>query len=168
MELVKGGKEIERALKAIPKQLARRAVNKAAGKAAAVIVRQAKADAPAGDTGALKRNIKREAWRSRYYAKVFAIGVAHGKVPENVGDGFGVSKGRSGKLSVTKLNAREKRGDDPFYFRWQELGWTHAKTGQKIPGKKYLTNAVEKKSSEAIKVYGDVMQAEIARLGKSA
>ena len=166
-ELVTGGKALQRALNELPGKLQRRGIGKAAGKAAAVIVRQAKANAPKA-SGALKRNIKRESWRSRYYAKVFAIGVAHGPVPKNVGGGLGVLESRSGKLTIKTLSARERRGDDPFYFRWQELGWHHAKSGKRIAPTEYLQDAIKQKRAEAIRVYGDVLNVEVNKLGKPA
>jgi hypothetical protein len=167
METVTGGKEIQKAFKELPKKLERKAVNKGGIAASKLIVNQAKADAPV-DGGALKRNIKRESWRSRVYAKVFAIGVAHGKTPKNIGGGMGESIDKSGRLSIRKLTTREKRGDDPFYFRWQELGWRHAKSGKKIKGDEFLQGAIRKKGSAAITAYGNVLKAELKKIGKLA
>jgi HK97 gp10 family phage protein len=173
MELVTGAKELNRILRDLPKNLQKRAINKAASKAAQVIVKQAKSDATVGATGAMKRNIKKEAWRSRYYAKTFAIGVAHGKVPENVGEGIGVSENSKGKLSIKKLSAREKRGEDPYYFRWVELGWHHstvkdAKNGDEIKAQPFLGPSVTKAAAQATRVYGNELKLAIDKLGKPA
>lgn len=167
MEIIKGRKELRRALEALPSKLRRRAIGKAGNKAATLIVKQAKANAPK-DSGALKKNIIKKLWRSRFYAKVYAIGVAHGKVPVNIGGGFGVGRGRSrgGRISITKLDARERRGEDPYYFRWQELGWRHAKTGQSIPAERYLQRAIKQTQAKVISVYGAVIKIEIDKLSK--
>lgn len=166
-EVIDGGKEIRKQLDELPKRLRTRTIGRALRAATKPVIAKGKQFAPE-DTGVLKRNIVAVAWRSRVYTKVFAIGVDHGPVPENVGEGLGAVTSRSGKVSVRKLSKREKRGEDPFYWRWQETGWKHIKTGREIKGKFFLKRGLEETKDEAEKIYADIIKSEIQKIGKPA
>lgn len=71
-----------------------------------------------------------------------------------------------------------KSKDDPFYWRWQEFGWTPARKGiskairrrdnkagaaKKIPGRKFLTNSANK-LGQALEVFQQQLGRWIAKV----
>lgn len=137
---VLGFEDVTKELKEIPDRLKRRVLGKAFRKGARIIAAQAKSDAPRGETGALRHNLISKKGSRRYNNGLearYIIGVRHGKVRTEPT----TYKTKSGKVKTRKLTAYDKRGEDPFYYRFQELGF---KAGGKtyVPGKRFLTNAL--------------------------
>lgn len=149
-------KEVTKRLKAVAPKLQKRAVSSALRAGARVVVKQAKANAPV-DTGALKRNIIAKAG-SKKYTKAGQVRVI-----------IGVRHGRAGK---NKKSAYARRGEDPFYFRFQELGYlaTGRKKARKqsnarrVPGKRFLSRALEQQSGPALREITQRLAREVARL----
>lgn len=155
---VKGLRELNERMKQFPVKLQKRGVNQAVAAAAKVIVKLARAAAPV-DTGAMRRNIKAKKRKPRKLAAYTAIGVEHGKVLGIDAAGLTSQYDRRLKKMVTRrASAREKRGEDPYYFRWVELD--HMATGRRkrrkggsgpvIPGKRFLTNAMTNGAGAAL------------------
>jgi hypothetical protein len=93
----------------------------------------------------------------------YIVGVEHGRVRPIV-EGRVTVKNRWGKLVTRRASKREKRGDDPFYFRFQELGFRAVGTrrggpGRKIPGRRFLTNALPLAKDRAITKMREVLRA---------
>lgn len=156
---VKGLREIEAALKGFTPALQKRAIRQALGAGARVVRDAARANAPVR-TGVLKRNIQ---------AVVGKINPAKGIQNAYIGEETGkvgpvnaagkVEFKRRGKLRLRAQTRREKRGEDPYYYRFQEIGFTAvgrrkarsgaakrrggSATGTKVPGKRFLTRAFE-------------------------
>ena len=86
---------------------------------------------------------------------IYIIGVEHGKTREVI-NGKVTYKNRWGKVVTRRATKREKRGEDPFYWRFVELGFTAVGTkrdgsGHKVAGKRFLTQALPEASQEAIR-----------------
>lgn len=174
---VTGFAELERAMRAFPGKLQRRALDSAVRAGAAVVVKAARAAAPV-NTGALKRNLRSAKRRPRRVSAVYAVGVESGKVPQVAADGLTVSsKGQKRR----RLTRREKRGDDPYYWKFQELGYTAtgrrrlsrrkrhgdknlAAGGRQIQGKRFLTGALAKNYNQVIETMRVKLSQRIAQL----
>ncbi|MGR8921868.1 MAG: HK97 gp10 family phage protein [Gammaproteobacteria bacterium] len=155
---VEGVKELNRALKRFPARLQGRATRAALLAGARVIARGAKSAAPRR-TGALRKNIVAKRGNRRYDkpGRVRAIvGVRHGKTR---------TRGRQ--------TAYDRRGQDPFYFRFQELGYRavgrskrrgRKSAGRRIPGKRFLTNAARTEGRAAFTAVRDRLRTEIKKL----
>lgn len=185
---VKGLDEIERRLKAMPKKMATRVLNKAIRKGANVIARQVRADAPFR-TGAIKRNVLVKRGRRDFDNGLearYVIGVQHGKVRTEPTK-FKTKKG----VRERKLTAYDRRGQDPFYFRFQELGFHAVGTRKRevvdnkflgttkrvratnvirgggsarfVSGKKFMTNALPRARGQAIDAVVKSMREDIAK-----
>lgn len=182
---VKGLAELRQTLLKFPAKIQRRALDKAMAAGARVVVAAAKRNAPV-DTGAIKRNIVAKKGPKRYQAGAdsrYIVGVRHGKTNTNATTAGGRTR---------KVSAYDKRGEDPYYWRFQELGFTavgrRAKRirvvardrrgrfrylgnaantrakGRKIPGTKFLTRAFESVSAAATEKIRSVLAQEIAKL----
>ena len=157
---IRGLDELKRRMDEFPKKLQRRALGKGV-RAAAVFVRNAaRANAPE-KTGALKRNIQVK--KVRYPDGVrYIIGVEHGKIVK-AADGRVVRGSKRRGFRIVKANRRESAGEDPFYYRFQERGFTavgrrRGGQGRKIPGKHFLKNALTHNASLLV----DLMRDQIA------
>lgn len=158
---VQGLREINDTLTKLPQRMAKRVVRNAMNAGARIIRDRAKALAPVGKTGALKRNIVSKRGLRRYDDGLEArliIGVRHGKVR----DAPTTYITKTGKKKVRKLTAYDKRKQDPYYFRFQELGYTQ-RDGTKVDGKKFLQNALDQSGQRAINKVRDVARSEIEK-----
>lgn len=184
---VAGLAELRKTLLTLPTKIQRRALNKAMAAGARVVAAQAKQTAPVRSTGkrsggvitapgALKRNIVSKKGARKYEMGAdsrFIIGVRHGRINTNAK----TVSGRKGKVT-----AYDKRGQDPFYFRFQELGFTavgrrkqatagekhrrkfnKATYGKRIPGKHFLERALETSASTATEKVRSTLAAEIQK-----
>lgn len=170
---VQGLAELRRALLAYPKKIQKRALDKAMAAGARVVAAQARANAPVA-TGAVRKNIVAKRGQRKYQGSAdsyFIVGVRHGKTNTN-------PVGRGGRKRT--VTAYDKRGQDPFYWRFQELGYTAVgsrpalsgakkrrrvrPTGRYIPGKFFMTRALTASSGAALEKIRAVLEQEIAKL----
>ena len=166
---IEGLAELERKLKQFPTKLQRRAVTAAMRAGAREIVKEVKARAPV-DSGALKRNVGTKRGSKRFdrgLAGRQIVGVRHGKV-----------------RTTGKLTGYDKRGDDPFYYRFQEKGFTAVGRrkaasravravrrsglgvyyGRKIQGKQYLAKGLAAAEPRALMAVRNRLALEVERL----
>lgn len=126
---------IERVLAGLPAKIERKMVIKALMAGAEVIRRDIAQRVPR-DTGVLARNIIRR--RSRLRRNEVYVGVR-----------------KLNKKQIAKLKARRKPGargpdpSDPFYWVFQEFGFT-TRDGRFIPGKRFMTQAFAAKGAAAV------------------
>jgi len=164
---VRGIPEIQNRLSQIEKKLANRSINRANRAAADPLVAAAKSRAPIGASGALRRNIVKQKWRSKFFASVYSVGLEHGPIPKVKLDGnFGVfqtGRDKAGNriFDVRKLTKRERRGSDPFYFHFVELGFRHYKSGEMVSPKPFLEPSLQPASGRVIDIYTNVLRKEI-------
>lgn len=170
---VQGLAELRRALLNYPKKLQKKGLDKAVFAGARIVEAQAEKNAPVR-TGALRRNIVSKRGQRRYApnaASYYIVGVRHGKTNTN-------RVGRSGRKRA--VTAYDKRGEDPFYWRFQELGFTavgRAKalsgakkrrgvkaTGTWIPPKRFMQKALTGAAPQALERVRAVLAQEIAKL----
>lgn len=159
---ITGFAELQAKLNALPDRLQKRVLSKAVRAAALVVRDTAKTLAPIR-TGELRRDVVvRSSRKNRKTADVqFIVGVEHGAIRPVVDNRVTV-KNKYGKLVKRRATAREKRGGDPFYFRFQELGFRAVGTrrrgqGRKIAGKRFLTNALPLAQDRAIAKMREVL-----------
>lgn len=165
---IDGLAELERALRQFPVNLQRRALGAAMRAGAREITKEVKARAPVR-TGALKRNVLAKRGRAQFDRGLVArqiVGVRHGRV-----------KTRG------KLSAYDKRGNDPFYYRFQELGFTavgrrkaanrserrarkvgRGTVGRKIAGRGFLKQGAQTAAPRAFTAIRDRLRTEIDKL----
>lgn len=178
---VQGLAELERRLREFPTKLQRRALNAAMRAGAREVVAEVKGRAPV-DTGALKRNVVTKRGR-RQFDKGLAgrqiIGVRHGKARTQATK----FTTRTGKVRTTRLTAYDRRREDPFYFRFQELGYTavgrrspanraerrsradgNASYGRFIPGKRFLRDGLAAAGPRALETIRQRLARELERL----
>ena len=155
---VTGFAELEKRFRALPDKFQRKTATRMTRAAATVVRDDARVTTLFKDrTGALRRNITiRKSKKNQDRDKViYIIGVEHGKTREVV-NGKVTYKNRWGKVVTRRATKREKRGEDPFYWRFVELGFTAVGTkrdgsGHKVAGKRFLTQALPEASQEAIR-----------------
>jgi HK97 gp10 family phage protein len=170
---VRGLDEVRQNLSLVPIKLQRQLLRRALRAGAQVFVRDIKANAPRR-TGALIRNVYAKAARDkRGFADRYIIGVRHGKArltPTTFVAG--------GKVRVRGLTAYDRRGEDPYYYRFQELGFTavgrrrqasrqedrarasgRGSYGRKVPGKRFITNAANNRAKDALEAFRDTIRA---------
>ncbi|MGE0187647.1 MAG: HK97-gp10 family putative phage morphogenesis protein [Hyphomonadaceae bacterium] len=163
---VRGLPELKKALKDLPGTSQRRGIRAGLNAASRLVRDKARVAAPVR-TGVLKRNIQAKLGRIRGNSISAYVGVEAGKVPEADGSGRVQFKTRRGVKS-RKLSARERRGEDPFYYKFQELGFTavgrrKGGTGKKIPGKHFLRSAIENNSSDIVEAFTKSARERIER-----
>ena len=178
---VEGLAELEARLKAFPAKLQRRALNAAMRAGAREVVKEVKSRAPVA-TGALRRNVVTKRGRAsldRGLAARQIVGVRHGKVRTRETK----YKTKSGATRTNRLTAYDKRGDNPFYFRFQEQGYTavgrrkaanrsergnrkagNPSYGRLIPGKKFLAGCLAAAGPRALNTIKTRLAAELERL----
>ena len=159
---VQGFKELNKALDDLPRNLQRRAVNKGVRAGAALVRDRAKLNVPVR-SGALRRNIKIKARRRR----------DRGIVQYDVGVEFG-------KRNLSA--ARKKRGEDPYYWYFQEFGYRavgrakakgrkgrerRKNNARKIPGKRFMRNAFGSTRNAVVNKIRDELANEINRLSSA-
>jgi len=165
---IRGLAELTRELKAFPLKLQRRALTNAMRAGAREIVKEVKARAPV-DTGALKRNVGTKRGRKTFDRGLVArqiVGVRHGKV------------------NTRGTSIYDRRGVDPFYYRFQERGFTavgrkkaanrttraarrlgFGNTGGRfIPGRKFLAKGLDAGKAAALEAVRSRLARELERL----
>lgn len=164
---IKGLADLQRQLRTLPRKIQNRALGAAMRAGAREVVREIKTRAPV-DTGALRRNVVTKRGRRQFDAGLAQrqiIGVRHGRV-------------RAGSKRVY-----DRRGVDPFYFRFQETGYTavgrrkagsraersnrkaNARTyGRFVPGKRFMRQGLLAAGPRALGVIRTRLAAEIQRL----
>lgn len=163
---IRGLGELEENIKKLPYTMRKKVVRAGLTEATKVIVKDAKANAPVR-TGALRRNIKARAGkkgkarRHGRFAVTRIVGVEHGKVGQLLATskGFGVKTSKG----VRKASAREKRGEDPYYWWFQELGYT-TRGGTRVHGKRFLTRAFTSNTWQIMRAMAKGMRKKIERL----
>lgn len=178
---ITGLAELERKLKALPGKLQGRALGAAMRAGAREIQREIKARAPV-DSGALRRNVVQKRGLRKFDGDLSQrqiIGVRHGRA--RVAPSKFTTK--SGKTITNKLTAYDRRGEDPFYFRFQELGYHavgrrsaagrrergnrkagNASYGRFVPGKHFMRDGLTAAGPRALVVIRTRLAAEIERL----
>lgn len=178
---ITGLAELERKLKALPARLAGRALATAMRAGGREIQREIKARAPV-DTGAIRRNVVAKRGQRKFDGDLSQrqiIGVRHGRARVTASK----FTTKSGKTITNKLTAYDRRGEDPFYFRFQELGY-HAvgrrKAGSRrergnrkagnpsygrfVPGQRFMREGLRAAGPRALVVIRTRLAAEIERL----
>lgn len=166
---VTGLRELEAAMRGLVPTMQKRALRTALRAGAGVIRTAARGAAPV-KTGALKRNTSLVIGKiNPAKGQVSAyVGVETGKVQTPNAEGK-VAYKRKGKLRLRSQTRREKRSEDPYYYRFQELGFTAVgrrkalsgaqkrrgvvAVGTKVPGKRFLTNALANNTSAVIEKF---------------
>lgn len=171
--------DLIRKMNALPEKLARQAANKATRAGAAIIVREIKSRAPVR-TGAIRRNVVQKAAPKKSGIPGHRlIGVQHGKVRTS---SYQITL-KSGRKKTVGLSAYDKRGEDPFYYVFQELGFTavgrrKAATravrqlrklgavagGRRIPGKFFIRNGFNAGRGPAFEKIREVLAKELERI----
>lgn len=178
---IEGFAELSKELEKLPIKIQKKILRKSV-KAGAVLMRdRARALAPKR-TGATARAIKVESTTSRSRPGIisFAVGVETGKVQRLTASTGKVATKVKGKLKLRKASARERRGEDPYYWKFQEFGYRAtgrslhgkrkkglgrkglAKTrarGIKVPGKHFMRNAFNTTYTSAL----NLVRNELAR-----
>ena len=160
---VDGLRELSVRLKEFPIKVQQSVNRKALRNGTNLLAKAVKQYAPR-KSGALNRNIKvknrtsrSDAWRS-----VFSVVVEHGKVQRLTASTgkHHAGRDRKGKDRLRNASARQKRGENPFYWYFQEFGYAAvgrrmvkglgrkgrsrtAKASRKIPGKYFARRAYE-------------------------
>lgn len=177
---VEGLADLQARMRALPAKIQRRALNAAMRAGAREIVTEVKSRAPV-DTGALKRNVVAKRGR-RQFDKGLAgrqiIGVRHGRA-RTAATTYTVK----GKKFTNRVTAYDKRGQDPFYFRFQELGYTavgrrkfasraergaraagNPSYGRFIPGKRFMRDGLAAAGPRALVAIRTRLARELERL----
>lgn len=175
---IKGLRELEAAMKAFVPKLQKRGIRQALGAGARVIRDAARLKAPER-TGTLKRNIQAVVGRinARQGIQSAYVGVETGKVGPAIAGKVEVK--RKGKTRLRAQTKREKRGEDPYYYRFQELGFTAVgrrkarsgaskrrggqTLGTKVPGIRFLTKALEGSAGAAIEMFRATLAAFVEK-----
>ena len=186
---VLGLSELRKQLLAFPQKVQRRALDKAMLAGARVIAAEARKLAPVRQAatweggrsggvtrpaGATKRNIVAKRGQKRYATgadSYFIVGVRHGKTNTNATNSSGKRR---------KVSSYDLRGEDPFYWRFQEFGFTAVgrraaqsgnqkrkrirPTGRYIPGRFFMTKAFRAATPAALNKVRDTLAREIAKL----
>ena len=159
---ISGLAELERELKALPAKLQRRSLNNAMNAGARVVQQEIKNRAPV-KTGTLKRNVASRKGKPRngLEARV-VIGVRTGK--------------------VQKRGKRKGQFVDPYYYKFQELGFTAVgrrkfasrterqarkrgagSYGRLIPGRRFMRDGLTAAGPRALEAIRGRLATELAR-----
>lgn len=156
-----GMKELEKAISTLEK-LPQKCVTKAAKKGANISLKDARKNAPEGETGMLKKGIVIKGERSRYKSKkVYQVGMDH-----RMNDIFVKShKARANNSNLGKGKAKLKIGEQAraYYPASQEYGF-FARNGRYIPGFHYLKNSLVDNKPQIEKEIVNVLSKEIDKL----
>lgn len=169
---VVGLPQLKELMLSLPSKVAVKIVSAGIRAGATSLVKEARAMAP-NRTGALRRAISvRRGKRDRKTRVTYYVGVETGKIPTIDENGRVKIRKRNGVLSSRKATRREKAGEDPFYYRWQELGFTavgrrKGGSGPFIPGKLFLTKAINENESKTVDVVEREMRRRIAAFDPS-
>ncbi len=170
---VQGLTELRKAVLDFPKKLQRRALDKSMAAGARVIVAEARRLAPVR-TGAVRRNIVAKRGQKRYAPSAdsyWIIGVRHGKTNTNTVTAGGRTR---------RVSAYDRKGEDPFYWRFQNLGYTAVgrrpavsgakkrrgvkAAGRWIPPKRFMERGFAAGTPRALDKFRETMTAEIAKV----
>ena len=176
MAELEGYEDVVRSMRALPEKLQRKVLRKGLRAGAAVLRADARANAPK-DTGALKRNIIVENTSPKgslvKLISSFAVGVESGKVGAITG---GKIKGKGGK--TRNATRREKAGEDPYYWIWQEKGFRAVgraegkgrigrervrSGGTPVPGKHFIENALKHNQTRILLAIRNKLKTEIEK-----
>lgn len=184
---VRGLRELREAMKAFPDKLRTRLLNRAVAAGARVVAAEVRQRAPVRQTGkrsggvitapgALKRNVIGKRGSRRYQAGAdarYIVGVRHGKANLRTSR---VINGKARKRNVTRY---DQAGQNPFYYRFQEKGFTavgrrpargrsgrlaRRSAGTKVPGKRFMRDGLIAAAPRALERMKAVLAADIARL----
>jgi HK97 gp10 family phage protein len=155
---VQGVADLKRALGELPGKVERKAIRGAIRQGAELLRKSAVALAPIRTEGtrsggvvqrpgSLRRNIQKKKLRQKRGRVAYIIGVETGKVITLKGTGKVAFQSR-GRLRTRKATKRERRGDDPFYYRFVELGFTH-RGGGAVPPRSFLKRALDRDDKRA-------------------
>lgn len=137
---IKGLRELQEAMRQLPKKLERRVLNAALMTGAREIANEAKARAPVR-TGTLRRNIRARPGRpTDGHTATTIVGVR--------------------KLTfrqVARLRSKGKSADDPFYWRWLEFGTA------KMAARPFLRPAFEAKKVSAAHTIKEALKVRIEK-----
>lgn len=164
---VSGFADMERRLRELPDKFAKRILAKAVRAGAVVIQKEVIALAPRGK-GVLARNVVVRPSKKDFKTadSQFIVGVVHGRTAKVNAEGKVTVRNRWGKMVTRRATRREKAGEDPFYFRFQELGFRAVGThrggpGHKIAGRRFMTQALPRAASRAIEAVRATLAAAI-------
>lgn len=168
---VQGVQDLKKALRALPANVERKAVRGAIRQGAELLRRTAKTLAPRRSegnrsggivqpAGTLRRNIQKKKLRTVRGRLTYIIGVETGKTITLKGTGKVAFQSR-GKLRTRKATRRERRREDPFYYRFVELGFTHT-GGGRVPARSFLKAALDRDGDRAVKLIDSKLRAFIA------
>lgn len=157
---VKGVPDLKKALLDLPTKVERMAVRGAIRQGAELLRKSAVALAPRRSegkrsggivqpAGTLRRNIQKKKLRTVRGRLTYIIGVETGKTITLKGTGKVAFQSRGGKLRTRKATKRERRREDPFYYRFVELGFTH-KGGARVPARSFLKRALDRDEKKAV------------------
>ena len=165
---VHGLPELRKVLEDMPAKVQRKILGKAVRDGAVIVRDIARASAPSA-SGALRRNV--QVRKVRYADGVkYIIGVEVGTIVQATG-GRVVRRAGRHKVKVVKASRREKRGENPFYYRFQELGFTAVGThkggsGRKIPGKHFLENSLNRNADRIVETIKTSISKQLDELVK--
>jgi len=163
---LKGLRELRPRIRGLADRVQRRIMNAALLAGGRVIVRAAKAAAP-NRTGAVRRNILVKIAKQKMgYDNRAILGVRHGRV------------------NTKRGSAYDKRGQDPFYWRFQEFGFRaigrrgrqsrfERRTGvsrrsgaafRQVAGKRFVTNAASNQAGAAFQAIQRSLADQLAKL----
>ena len=163
---VSGLPELKAAMHDLPRKIMVRAVRKAIVKGAQTVVVEARRRAPTRPgSGVLRRYITKKMTKVRNNRITALVGVETGKATLNK-EGTHVTFKTRGKYKTRRATKREKAGDDPYYYRFQEVGFTAVGTrrgggGRWIEGKHYLSGALDAKQDLVVSQFGSIVKAVI-------
>ncbi len=139
MDSLEGYDRLLSSMRSLPEKLQRQVIRKSIRAGASSMRKTARANAPKR-SGALDRNIivasSSPKGKLGKVISSYAVGVDSGKVGAVVDGRVATSRGKS-----RKATRREKAGEDPFYWVWQETGYQNGP--KKVPGKKFLEKALK-------------------------
>lgn len=176
---IRGLAELEQRLKAFPIKLQRRALGNAMAAGARAIRDEIKQRAPVA-TGALKRNVASKRGQRRFdkpgQAARQIVGVRHGRTRQQ----NTTVRLPGGKTRTFKRSGYDRRGEDPYYYRFQELGYRavgrrkarsgaakragRGVTGRYIAGRHFLRDGLAVAGPRALEAVRARLAREIERL----
>lgn len=163
---VEGLPELKAAMQAVPRKIMVKAVRKAITRGAQVVVVEARRRAPVR-SGILRKYITKKMSKIRNDRITALIGVETGKA-QLTDTGKHVAFKTRGKVKVRRATKRELAGHDPYYYRFQEVGFTavgtrRGGTGRWIEGKHYLSGALDAKQAQIVSDFESIVRTEVEK-----
>lgn len=160
-DIIKGVPELSAAFKRIGQDMERRVSRVMVAAAGGVVRAEARALALGYGfkrTGALIKNIVIKREKTQSGTTQYNLGVRHGRNLTKK------QKAAPGKRLVVKGGRIQTRyANDPFYWRFLELGWRPHGTGAKIPGRSFIGQALSRKRQAAIDAMSERLNKELAK-----